>query len=228
MNIPKHIWIIMDWNRRWAENKWLMKIAWHKAWADNVEKIVEYSQNIWIKYITLWALSKDNLEKRDENEIKAIIKLIDNIEFFLAKMIKKWLKFETIWDLSKLPEKSQKILNKIKQKTKNNTQITLILALVYSWQDEIIRWFQKVIQEWINISDLNQKNFKKFLDSWIFPEPDLIIRTWWDTRHSWFLLYLSEYSEYYYTNLMWPDFNKFELDKAIESYNSRTRNFWWN
>jgi len=224
--IPNHIGIIMDWNRRRAKEKWLPKIMGHKAWADNVVKITEYADKIWIKYLTLWALSVDNLQKREEDEVKAIIKLVNSIEKYLSKMKIDNLRFETIWDIEKLPKESQEILRKVKENTKNNTWITLILALIYWWQDEIVRATKKIIQAWINPNNLNRKEFRKYLDTWAFPEIELIIRTGWDIRHSGFMLYDSEYAEYYFTSKKWPEFNKQELDKAIENFNLSKRNFW--
>jgi len=135
-----HLAIIMDWNRRWAKSKFLPTFAGHKAWADNAKKIAKLCDKKWIKYLTLWALSTENLTKRWEEEVKWIIKLVNNIESYLSEMIDQWLKFQVIWDTKRLPEKSQEILNSIIEKTKNNTWIVLTLALIYWWQDEIIRW----------------------------------------------------------------------------------------
>ncbi len=221
-----HLWIIMDWNRRWAKSKFLPAIAWHKAWADNVVKIVELAEKKWIKYITLWALSTDNLKKRPKEEVAAIIKLIDNIESFLWKMIDDNLKFETIWNVEELPEESQIVLQRVKDKTKNNTGITLIIALIYWWQDEIIRTTKKIIKNWIDPETLTKEEFRKHTDTWKFPVIDMIVRTGWDIRHSWFMLFDSEYSEYYFTNKKWPEFNEEELDNVIESFKSSKRNFW--
>ncbi len=223
---PNHIGIIMDWNRRWANSRGLPKIMGHKTWADNVVKITEYADKLWIKYITLWALSTDNLQKREQKEVEAIIKLVNSIEKYLDKMKIDNLKFETIWDISKLPEKSQEILKKVKENTKNNTWITLILALIYWGQDEIIRATKKIIKSWINPEDLTKDEFRKYTDTWKFPRPDLIIRTGWDIRHSGFMLFDSEYSEYYFTEKKWPEFNEKELDNAIKSFSWSKRNFW--
>lgn len=220
-----HISIIMDWNRRWAKEKSLPAFMWHKAWADNVEKIINLAWEKWIKYITMWALSTENLKNRPKDEIDFLIKLINNIESYLSKMIKNWLKFETIWDLELLPEDSQIILQKIKDKTSNNTWITFILALNYWWKDEIIRGIKKFVKEWWNIDDLDEDNFRNYLDVSKFPVPDVIVRTGWDIRHSWFLLYDSAYSEYYFTPKKWPDFDEEELDKVVDFFNSSKRNF---
>ncbi len=220
-----HISIIMDWNRRWAKEKSLPAFMWHKAWADNVEKIINLAWEKWIKYITMWALSTENLKNRPKDEIDFLIKLINNIESYLSKMIKNWLKFETIWDLELLPEDSQIILQKIKDKTRTNTWITFILALNYWWKDEIIRGIKKFVKEWWNIDDLDEDNFRNYLDVSKFPVPDVIVRTGWDIRHSWFLLYDSAYSEYYFTPKKWPDFDEEELDKVLDFFNSSKRNF---
>lgn len=220
-----HLWIIMDWNRRWAKSKFLPSLAWHKAWADNVVKITELAEKKGIKYLTLWALSTDNLKKRSEKEVKWIIKIVNNIESFLWKMINENLKFDTIWDIWELPIESQEVLKRVKEKTKNNTWITLILALVYWGQDEIIRATKKIIKAGINPEHLDKKEFRKHLDTSKFPNPDVIVRTGWDIRHSWFLLFDSEYSEYYFTEKKWPEFDESELDTVIEYYEKSKRNF---
>lgn len=221
-----HLAIIMDWNRRWAKSRFLPAIVGHKYGADNVETITNIAWEKWVKYITLWWLSTENLEKRSKEEVEGIIKLVDNVESYLDKMIKKGLKFETIWDLSKLPEKSQNILKKVKEETKNNTWIVLTIALVYWWQDEIIRWVKKYIENWWNINQLTTSNFRKYLDTSILPVPDVIVRTGWDIRHSWFLLYDSAYSEYYFTEKRWPEFDENEFNKVVDFFENSKRNFW--
>jgi len=222
----KHLWIIMDWNRRWAKSRILPAIAWHKAWADNVVNITELVEKKGIKHLTLWALSTDNLEKRPKEESDWIIKLVNNIENFLWKMLDENLKFETIWDISKLPIKSQEILNSLKEKTKSNKWVTLILWLIYWGQDEIVRATKKIIKEWINPEDLTKEEFRKYTDTWKFPIIDMIVRTWWNIRHSGFMLFDSEYSEYYFTDKRWPEFDEEELDKVIETFNKSKRTFW--
>ncbi len=221
-----HLWIIMDWNRRWAKSRLLPAIAWHKAWADNVVKITELADKKWIKYLTLWALSTDNLKKRDKKEVDWIIKLVNSIETYLDKMQVENLKFETIWNLYELPEESREVLQRVKDKTKNNTWITLIMALIYGWQDEIVRATKKIIESWIDPKSLTKDEFRKYTDTWKFPVVDMIVRTGWDIRHSGFMLFDSEYSEYYFTEKKWPEFDEKELDKIIESFSKAKRNFW--
>jgi len=200
-------------------------IFWHKVWADNVVKITELANKKGIKYLTLWALSADNLTKRPKEEVEAIIKLINNIESYLEKMQIEDLRFETIWNMDELPDFSQIVLKRVKDKTKDNKWITLTLALVYGWQDEIIRATKKIISAWIDPENLTKEKFRKYLDTGLLEPADLIIRTGWDIRHSWFLLFDSEYSEYYFTEKKWPEFDEIELDKAIESFDKSKRNF---
>lgn len=222
----QHIGIIMDWNRRWAKKRMLPAFAGHKAWADNVVKVVEYADEIWISYITLWALSTENLQKRSSEEVQWIITLVNSIEKYLDRMKVKELKFQTIGDISKLPVTSQEILQKIKNKTKNNTGITVTIALIYGWQDDIVRATKKIISHWIDPETLSEEEFRKYLDTSILPIPDIILRTGGDIRHSWFLLFDSAYSEYYFSEKKWPEFDKQEFKKVIDTFNTSKRNFW--
>ncbi len=220
-----HIWIIMDWNRRWAKARFLPSLLWHKAWFDNAIEIIDRANEKHIDYLTLWALSKENLIKRSPEEVSWIIKLIEKLEDLIPRLNKNNIKFETIWDIEKLPETSKNILQKVKTETKNNTWMILVVALVYSGQDEIIRAIQKFSNSWIDINTLNEENFKQFLDTSFLPPPDIIIRTWWDMRHSGFTLYDSAYSEYYFTEKLWPEFDEIELDKALGTLKNAQRNF---
>ena len=221
-----HLAVIMDWNRRWAKSKFLPKLAGYNSWANNVYKITNLAIKKWIKYLTLWWLSTDNFISRWKEEISLIIKIINSIEKYLEKMIKKWLKFEFIWDIEKLPKKTRKILEAVKQKTRENTWMVLTVALVYWGQDEIIRAIKKFIKNWWDLENLTSKIFRKYLDTGFLPEPDVIVRTWWNIRHSWFLLYDCAYSEYYFTKKYWPSFDEEELDKVIEAFKKTKRNFW--
>jgi len=220
-----HLWIIMDWNRRWAKKRGLPGLMWHKSGAENVRKIVKLADEKWIKFITLWALSTDNLKKRNEKEVKWIIKLINNIENYLSEMIENGLKLDVIWNIKELPQESQNVLNGVINKTKDNTGIVVTIALIYWWQDEIVRATKKIIKSWINPDLLTKQEFRKYLDTAKLPIVDIIVRTWWDIRHSGFMLYDSEYSEYYFTDKKWPEFDEDELNKVINIFNDRNRTF---
>jgi len=216
----------MDGNRRWAKSRFFPAIAWHKAWADNVVTITELCDSKGISHLTLWALSTENLQKRPQEEIDGIIKLINSIEKYLEKMHVENLRFNVIWDVSRLPSDSQDILNTVVSRTSSNTWITLTIALIYWWQDEIVRATKRIINAWINPSDINEWEFRKYLDTWNLPIIDMIVRTGWDIRHSWFLLYDSAYSEYYFSEKNWPDFDEKELNIVLDQFNGSKRNFW--
>jgi len=198
----------------------------HKAGFDNVKKVTEYAKDAGIKYLTLWALSTENFKKRDADEIKNIIKLIHHVPKLVPEFMEKWVKLQVIWDISKLPEDTQKILHDIREETKDNTGITLTVALVYGWQDEIVRATKKIIADGVDRESLTPENFREYLDTAILPVPDVIVRTGWDIRHSGYLLYDSAYSEYYFTDKKWPEFNKDELEKILDQFQSSKRNFW--
>lgn len=220
-----HIAIIMDWNRRWAKSKWKLAVFWHKQWAKTLENIAEIASNKWIKYLTVWWLSTENLKKRSKVEVLWIIRLLNGIEKYIPRFMKENLKLQIIWDLYKFPEKTRKKIQNVVESTSENTWIILTLALVYGWQNEIIRWVQKALKSWIKPEEIDEKTFRNFLDCSILPEPDVIVRTGGDIRHSGFMLYDSAYSEYYFTETLWPDFDETELDKVIESFNKSKRNF---
>lgn len=222
----QHLAIIMDWNRRWAKSRMLPAFAGHKAGADNVVNITELADEKWITHLTLWALSTENLEKRNEEEVAWIIKLVNSIQTYLNKMNVKSLKFQTIWDISKLTIESQKVLQDIIDETASNTWITVTLWLIYWWQDEIVRATKKILKAGIDPESLTQREFRTYLDTSILPIPDVIVRTGWDIRHSWFLLYDSAYSEYFFTEKCWPAFDESELNLVIEKFNNAKRNFW--
>lgn len=215
----------MDGNRRRAKSRFLPTLMGHKAGFENAVAIIESATLKDISHLTLWALSKENLVKRDADELAGIIKLIEKLESLLPKLQKNNVRFETIGDIEKLPETSQTILKSVKQKTSQNTGMVLIVALVYSGQDEIVRAIKKAASSGIDIQSLDEKWFKKFLDTADFPPPDLIIRTGWDIRHSGFMLYDSDYSEYYFTTKLWPDFDEPELENALSTLTTAKRNF---
>ena len=221
-----HVGFIMDWNRRWAKKRFLPSFAWHKAWADNLINIIKLSKEAWIKNVTFWALSTENIISRSQEELTWIFQLVEKLPDYLADMLNDWVKFEVIWDMDLLPASTSKVLTETIEKTKNNDWITMILAIAYGWRNEIIRWIKKFISSWDDINLLNEKSFLNYIDTWRFPEPDLLVRTWWDIRLSWFLQYVSDYSEFYFSDKYWPDFDKIEFQKAIESFNKAKRNHW--
>ncbi len=204
----------------------LPSVFGHKAGFDTLKKTTELAKHKWIKYLTVWALSTDNLKKRSSNEVQGIIQIINESEKQIPDFMKNGVQVNIIGDIAKLPDFSQKILENISQQTAQNKEIILTVALVYGWQDEIVRATKRAISQWVDPENLDEKWFKKYLDTADLPFPDVIVRTWGNKRHSWFLLYDSAYSEYYFTDTKWPDFDEEELDKVIDFFDTSQRNFW--
>ncbi len=221
-----HIGIIMDGNRRWARARYMPAIFWHKAWFDNVQTITREAKHAWVTHLTIWALSTENFKKRDRDEISGIIRLIHHVPKLLPEFQKEWVKLQVIGDISQLPQDTQDLLSDIQLQTQENTWIILTVALVYGWQDEIVRATKRIISTWVDPDSLDEETFRTYLDTAILPPIDMIIRTGWDIRHSWFLLYDSAYSEYYFTHKKWPEFDVDELRNALRQLDGSKRNFW--
>ncbi|QFR39273.1 di-trans,poly-cis-decaprenylcistransferase [Candidatus Gracilibacteria bacterium 28_42_T64] len=221
----KHLGIIMDGNRRWAKERFLPSVMGHKAGAENIEKVVESAIEQGIEYITFWGLSTENLIKRSDTEVKDIIKIINGAKKYLKNLMKNGAKIELIGDINKLPNESQLVLNELVEETKENHKITVVLALVYGGKNEIIRGIKKFISEGGDIDNLDESSFTNYLDTGKYPPADVIVRTGGDIRHSGFLLYSSDYSEYYFTEKKWPEFNREELQNVCDRFSSSKRNF---
>ena len=215
----------MDGNRTWAKQKLLPSFAWHTAWFENAKHVIETVVKTQIQYLTLWALSKENLENRSKEELGWLFSLFEKFYDLLPLLQKENIVFQSIGDTQKLPQNTQNILNDIKIKTSQNTGMTLVIALVYSWQDEIVRACQKLLDSWYQW-ELNESKFREFLDTKDIPQVDLIIRTGWHQRHSWFLLYDSAYSEYVFTDTLFPALKKEEILQIINDFSQRERKFW--
>jgi undecaprenyl diphosphate synthase len=225
-NIPIHVAIIMDGNRRWAAKQGLGAVSGHERAAKQaIEPLVERAAKLGIKYLTFWAFSTENW-KRDKQEIEGLFKifrevLCDKVD----RLNEKGVKVRYIGDIEKFPEDiCQKVKDGI-EKTKNNTVITVSFALNYGGRDEIIRAMKKAIASGIRAENLNEETFSTFLDTAGVPDPDLIIRTGGQLRLSGYLPWQGVYAELYFTPILFPDFLPEELDKAIEEYQNRTRRF---
>jgi undecaprenyl diphosphate synthase len=227
--IPKHIAIIMDGNGRWAKKKNLPRIFGHKEGAKSVRDITEACAEIGVSYLTLYAFSTENW-KRPKNEINFLMNLLYDYLIKEEKtLIKNNIKLDTIGDISKLPENIQKRLNEVKNKTRNNKKMTLILALNYGSRYEITQVVKKIASAVkngkIKISQINEALISKNLYTSEYPEPDLLIRTSGEQRISNFLLWQIAYAELYISKVLWPDFRRKELYKAIIEYSKRERRY---
>lgn len=228
-NIPQHIAIIMDGNRRWAKNKGLPVSFGHKEGAKTLEKIVRYANKIGIKYITVYAFSTENW-KRSVEEVSTLMNLFQSyLDDYSKRADSENIKVQIIGSQTGLSEKMKDSIEKCMERTKDNTGITFNIALNYGGRDEIINAVkniaQKVKENEMKIDDIDEKCISDNLYTKGQPDPDLLIRTSGEIRLSNFLPWQLVYTEYLFIEKNWPDFNEEDLNKAIEIYQNRNRKF---
>ncbi|CAI8327850.1 MAG: Ditrans,polycis-undecaprenyl-diphosphate synthase ((2E,6E)-farnesyl-diphosphate specific) [Cryomorphaceae bacterium] len=224
-NLPRHIAITMDGNGRWAKSKGKLRIFGHKNGVEAVRDTIEGAAEIGIKYITLYAFSSENWN-RPEKEVNALMTLlVSAINKETKTLMDNNIQLKTIGDINKLPLKAQKELQEAITKTKDNTRMTLVLALSYSGRGEILNAVQEIIKEGKEPEEINEDTFQQYLTTKSVPDPELLIRTSGEYRISNFLLWQIAYSELYFTDTLWPDFRRADLYKAILNYQSRERRF---
>lgn len=228
-SLPVHIGIIMDGNGRWAKQRGLLRTAGHVKGAQNFRTIANYCGEIGIKYITVYAFSTENWS-RPKYEIDALMKLFDDyLNEFLVDFRKYNMKLNFIGNTEALTDSIIQKMNKAMDITKNSTGITVNIAINYGGRQEIINAVKKIIKKQndgvINIDDIDEKLFSRFLYTHDQPDPDLIIRPSGEKRISNFLIWQSAYTEFWYSDVLWPDFTKSDLDKALEDYSKRNRRF---
>ncbi len=228
-NLPVHIAIIMDGNRRWARSKGKPVAFGHKEGAKTLEKIVRYANKIGIKYLTVYAFSTENW-KRTEDEVNALMFLLQSyIEDYSKRADSENIKVQFLGDISAFSPKMQKGIIDCTNRTKNNTGITFNIALNYGGRAEIIKAVKEIVQEVNNnqleLKDINEELISNKLYTAGQPDPDLLIRTSGEIRLSNFLPWQLVYSEFLFIEKNWPDFNEEDLDKAIEVYQKRTRKY---
>lgn len=229
--MPTHIAIIPDGNRRWAKAKNLPVSVGHKTGAEMFKKIVKYSGDIGIKYITFYAFSTENW-KRDESEVKTLMSMLlnflNNSNEELGKDKNK-IRICVIGDRSRLSNELNKGIDKIEEETKDNKDITVNIAINYGGRAEIKDCFKKIAEEVksgkISPEDITEEIIDNNLYTAGIPDPDLLIRTSGELRISNYLLWQLAYTEFYFADVNWPDFDSKELDKAILAYNRRQRRY---
>lgn len=229
LNIPEHVAIILDGNGRWAKKRFLPRNAGHAAGAKNVEKIIEDAHDMGIKYITMYAFSTENWN-RPEDEVKALMKLLRNyLKDCIERANKNNMKVSVIGDKTRLDADIIDKINELEACSKENTGIHFIIALNYGSRDEIKRATKKIAEDCkrgiIDTEDISEDLIGRYLDTADVPDPDLLIRTSGEIRLSNYLLWQLAYTEFYFTDVLWPDFDKEELKKAIVKYNQRDRRF---
>jgi undecaprenyl diphosphate synthase len=228
-NLPKHVAVIMDGNGRWAKQRGGLRIFGHQSAITAVRETVEAAAELGIGYLTLYAFSTENWN-RPQYEVNALMQLlVSTIGKETATLMKNNIRLQAIGNLESLPASCRKELNEAIAATKDNTRMTLVLALSYSGRWDIAQAISKIgkaIQAgMLQPEDVNETNFGSFLATAGIPDPELLIRTSGEMRISNFLLWQLAYTELYITDLLWPDFRKENLYEALLSYQGRERRF---
>lgn len=228
-NLPNHIAIIMDGNGRWAEMKGKPRVFGHKNGVTSVKEVIEGCREIGVNYLTLYAFSTENWN-RPKLEVRTLMALlVSSLRKELNTLVKNNIKLNTIGNIENLPEKAQVELAEVVEKTKNNTSLTLTLALSYGSREEIVNVIRniskKVVNNQLSVEDINENIINNHLYTFSLPDVDLLIRTSGEKRISNFLLWQIAYAELYFTNTLWPDFRKENLFNAIVDYQQRERRF---
>lgn len=229
MNVPNHVAIILDGNGRWARAKGLPRNAGHIQGAKVVEDMCEIIYNRGVNYFTVYAFSTENWSRPDD-EVSALMKLLRNYMTTAKKRANKNnMKVRVLGDKSRLDADLQESIADLEEVTKNNTGLHFSIAINYGGRDEITRAAKKmceaVVAGEMSVDDITQEKLGLCLDTGDYPDPDLLIRTCGEQRISNFLLWQSAYTEFYFCDKAWPDFDAEELEKAIESYNNRDRKY---
>ena len=228
-NMPKHIAIIMDGNRRWAKAQGKPAGFGHKAGAKTLENIVRYANKIGLEHITVYAFSTENW-KRAEDEVNALMILLQNyLDDYSKRADSENIKVKILGDITVLSQGMQKSIINCMERTKNNTGITFNIALNYGGRDEIIKAVKNIAQQVkdgsLETENINEEIISNNLYTKGQPDPDLLIRTSGELRLSNFLPWQLVYSEFLFIDKNWPDFTESDLDAAIIEYQKRTRKF---
>ncbi|MDR2970788.1 MAG: isoprenyl transferase [Bacteroidales bacterium] len=223
--IPEHIAIIMDGNGRWAEEHGKERIYGHQNGVEAVRSAIEGAGEAGVKFLTLYAFSTENWN-RPKDEVDALMRLlVSAIQNDLDNLMTNQVRLQAIGNISQLPEVCQKELNDAMEKTKENSGLTVILALSYSGRWEIMNAVKRLISNNITENDVNENSFSMFLNTKNIPDPDILIRTGREYRISNFLLWQIAYTELFFSELLWPDFRKEHLFDIIKEYQTRQRRF---
>ncbi|MFR2518826.1 isoprenyl transferase [Peptostreptococcus stomatis] len=227
--VPAHIAIIMDGNGRWAKSRFMPRTYGHKVGVETIRKVVKECSRLGVKYLTLYAFSTENW-KRPKDEVSALMGLlVKYLRNELEELHKNNVKILTIGDISKLPQACIEELDHAKEKTKDNRGLVMSLALNYGGRNDLVNAVKNISQEVvdgkISVDDIGDDLISNHLSTKESPDPDLVVRTSGEQRLSNFLLWELAYSEFYFADIHWPDFDEKELQKAIFAYQSRDRRF---
>ena len=229
MKVPQHIAVILDGNGRWAKAKGMPRNYGHAQGSKNVERICEEAWRMGIKYLTVYAFSTENWNRPD-SEVAALMTLLRNyMKTCLKTAEKNDMKIRVIGDIDPLDDDIKRRIRELEEATVDNGGLNFTIALNYGSRDEIVRASRKMAEDCaegrLDPESIDETVFESYLDTHGIPDPDLMIRTSGEQRLSNYLLWQLAYSEFYFTDVPWPDFTKEELEKAVEEYNHRHRRF---
>ena len=229
MNIPEHVAIILDGNGRWAKSKGMPRNYGHTMGARNVETVCQAAEELGIKYLTLYAFSTENWN-RPQAEVDALMKLLESyLKNCVKTADKNHMRVRIIGEISRLSETFQEKIRQLEESSAKNTGLNLTIAINYGSRDEMLRAMKHMFADCasgkLNAQAIDEACFSSYLDTRDIPDPDLLIRTSGEQRLSNYLLWQLAYSEFYFTDVPWPDFQKKELEEAIAAYNKRERRF---
>ncbi len=227
--VPTHVAIIMDGNGRWAKRRFMPRLEGHRQGAKSVRRAVEFCRRNGVKFLTLYAFSTENWQ-RPETEVSGLMRLLSQfIDSELNEIHKNDIRFNIIGQMDRLPTVVREKINSAIERTANNKTMVLTVALSYGGRQEIvsaaIKMSESVRSGALKDKDIDDKIFESFLDTADMPDPDLLIRTGGEIRISNFMLWQAAYSELYFTDLLWPDFDEAAFWEAIEAFRSRQRRF---
>jgi len=224
-NIPRHIAIIMDGNGRWAKARGLPRLVGHKYGTENLRRVIRACVDLGIEVLTVYAFSTENWG-RPKDEVNGLMQLLENVvENELAELHAEGVQIRHIGRLEDLPTGLREKVTHAIEITKNNQRLILCIAWNYGGRDELVSAVRQIIRKGIKPENIDEDVIADHLFTAGLPEPDLVIRTSGEMRVSNFMIWQSAYSEWYFTPVLWPDFDKDELKKAIEVYNQRDRRF---
>jgi undecaprenyl diphosphate synthase len=229
MKIPNHVAIILDGNGRWAKKRLMPRNYGHMQGAKTVEKICEDAWNMGIHYLTVYAFSTENW-KRPEDEVNALMKLLKNyLKDCIERSNSNDMRVRVIGDKTGLNDEIREKIAELEEMTKNNTGLNFTIAINYGSRDEMVRAMKKMAMDIkdgkVPEDDISEEMFGNYLDTVGIPDPDLLIRTSGEQRLSNYLLWQLAYTEFYFTDVLWPDFSKKDLEDAVFAYNKRDRRF---
>ncbi len=223
--LPMHVAIVPDGNGRWAERQGLPRLKGHRAGVQNMRAIIEYLDDYGIKYVTLYGFSSENWA-RPKEEVSGLFRILkERIEKDVPKLHERGVKVRHLGRLRQLPDWLQKAVNGAMELTKNNKGLVLSLAFNYGGKVEIVDAVRRIVAEGIPPEKIDERLLSNYLYTTGLPDVDLLIRTGDELRLSNFLIWQTAYSEYYFTDVLWPDFSKEDIDKALVAYSQRERRF---